>query len=248
MTRGNTIIVKIGSDSLENFTHSKKITNLVDGIAGKMADWARIILVSSGAVSFGRSRMPEIENKQVLAALGWHHLLVEYSRKFHAHGTPIAGYLVTHADIEDNPNRSKTFVETIETTWDTWVLPIVNENDPISTEEMREVGRWADNDKNALLLAGLFQANILYLITNTNGVYRDSTDPESRIKSMKSRELVRDYIEELCNGKSLSGIGGMQSKLEVAHQAWKLGITTHIWNGIDSWIHDILSGWTTIIP
>lgn len=96
---------------------------------------------------------------------------------------------------------------------------MINENDPLSTEEMREVGRGADNDKNALLLARLFRANTLVLITNTNGTYEDLERPDSRIKNMKSSLLTDDHIQKLCQGKSLSGTGGMRSKLEVSHEA-----------------------------
>lgn len=242
-------VVKIGSESLLDFNKSQKVQNLVDGIAKKMSEWIKVILVSSWAVQFWREKTSrEIQNKQVLAALGWHHLLNAYSDKFRRHGLSVAGFLWTHADIEDKVDRARTLVETINATWETgFLVPIINENDPLSTEEMREVGRWADNDKNALLLARLFHAQTLYLITNTNGVYRDPSDPSSRIEYIDSNALNQAYISSLCSGKSTIGTWGMASKLEVAHEAWKSGIKTHIWNGIDSWIHST-DGWTTIVP
>lgn len=60
----------------------------------------------------------EVENRQVLAALGWHHLLAAYSTKFRPHGISIAGFLVTHADIEDREERAQTFIDTIHATWE----------------------------------------------------------------------------------------------------------------------------------
>lgn len=97
--------------------------------------------MSSGAVQFGRDHSTGIDNKQVLAAVGWPYLISAYTGRFAEQNIGIASFLVTHADIEDSRDRAQTFVETIQATWDAELLPIVNENDPISTEEMREVGR-----------------------------------------------------------------------------------------------------------
>lgn len=243
-----TIIVKIWSESLTNFETSQKVELLTQGIAQKIREWVKILLVSSGAVQFGRKHSNQTENKQVLAAVGWPHLIHAYAEKFWQKNINVASFLVTHADIEDYQERARTFTETIEATWNAGILPIVNENDPISTEEMREVGRWADNDKNALLIARLFYANKIILITNTNGVYRNPNNPDSRIQKIDTSELTETSINSLCSGKSIAWTGGMQSKLCVAREAGKSGIITHISNGIDSWIHDLNSGWTTIVP
>jgi glutamate 5-kinase len=124
----------------------------------------------------------------------------------------------------------------------------VNENDPISTEEMREVGRWADNDRNALLLAKLFKAKMIILVTNTDGVYANASDPESRIQNIDSSIITDAYISSLCDGKSTNWTGGMWSKLSVAHEAGKIGITTHIGNGTHSGIHNQDISGTTIFP
>jgi glutamate 5-kinase len=197
-----TIIVKIGSESLKNFGTSEKVNSLVKDISRRIQDKSRILLVSSGAVQFGREYSEQIENKQVLAAIGWPRLIQAYANKFIQKNIGVASFLVTHADIEDYQDRAKTFIETIQATWESGILPIVNENDPLSTEEMREVGRGADNDKNALLLARLFDASIIFLITNTNGVYSNPIDPNSRIQHILSSELTDTYIDTLCSGKS----------------------------------------------
>lgn len=76
-------------------------------------------------------------------------------------------------------------------------LPIINENDTVSTEEMQALGRGADNDKNALLLARLIGAKSLYIITNTNGVYLDRDNPDSRIEEMESSRLTKSFIEKI---------------------------------------------------
>lgn len=243
-----TIIVKIWSESLKNFENSKKILNLIKDISKKIKEWNHVLLVTSGAVQFWREYSNQLENKQVLAAIGWPHLINAYTNKFLQEGIGVASFLVTHADIEDYQERAQTFIETIQATWKAGLLPIVNENDPISTEEMREVGRWADNDKNALLLAKLFHAKKIILITNTDGVYSDFTDQNSRIQNIQHTKLTDEYISILCNGKSINGTGGMASKLNVGYAAWELGINTHICDWIHSWIYNNEFRWTNIIP
>jgi len=84
---------------------------------------------------------------------------------------------------------------------------------------MNQVARGADNDKNALLLARVFGARTLYIITNTNGVYADRDNPDSRIREITSDQLDAAYIHRICGEKSTQGTGGMQSKLAVARAA-----------------------------
>lgn len=245
------IIVKIGTESLHDFENSEKVTNLIQAIK-KRASTTDILLVTSGAVQFGRTalwRTKEIgENKQVLAGVGWHHLMSAYSSKFSQVRLWVAGYLVTHANIEDNILHANTLKETILRTWDEWLIPILNENDPISTEEMRQLQRWADNDKNALLLAKLFSAQMIVIITNTNGAYSDIWNPETRIQNIGHSILTPEYIWQICSGSSWVGTGWMASKLDIAHKAGEIGIGTHICDGINSWLHNQNWWWTTVFP
>lgn len=245
------IVVKIWTESLHNFENSGKICNLIKAIR-KRASTTDILLVTSGAVQFWRialwkTKEPN-ENKQVLAGVGWHHLMSAYSERFSQAGLWVAGYLVTHANIEDNIAHANTLKETILGTWDEWLIPIVNENDPVSTEEMRQLQRWADNDKNALLLAKLFSAQMIVLITNTNGAYTDFCNPDTRIQKIGHSQLTPEYIWQICSGSSGVGTGWMASKLEIAHQAGILWMRTHICDGIHSWLHNQDWWWTTIFP
>lgn len=192
------------------------------------------MLVTSGAVQFGREIRPDITDKHVLAGIGWGPLTEAYRKKFSEWRIPIATYLATHADIEDDSHRANRFRKTIESSWTNGVLPIVNENDALSTEEMQALGRGADNDKNAFLLAKLFQAKLLIYITNTNGVWQNSHDSTSRIASISPLKLTDFFIAKTCRGKSMNGTGGMASKLTIARDAAKIGIHTHIGDGIAS--------------
>jgi glutamate 5-kinase len=94
--------------------------------------------------------------------------MTAYRQKFTAQNIHVAGILVTHADIEENSDRRNAFVATVESAWKDGIIPIVNENDALSSEELEALKKGADNDKNALLLAKVFQAQQLVLITNTN--------------------------------------------------------------------------------
>lgn len=245
------LIVKIGSESLENFNTSQKIDALVRDIRLHFQS-TDILLVTSWAVQFGREvlwvkKAPD-ENKQVLAAVGWHHLMKAYSDRFDQVWIPVAWFLATHADIEDNIVRANTFKRTIEDAWRSGFLPIENENDPISTEEMQELQRGADNDRNALLLARLFQAKTIFIITSSNGVYRDAQDPDTRIPHLFWEEITPEFIASTCSIKSWIGTGGMASKLEIARLAGKDQIVTHISDGLHSRISNMRNGGTTIFP
>jgi len=188
------------------------------------------------------------ENKALLAAIGWDSLMWAYRKKFREKWMHAAGFLVTHADIEDSIDKRNAFTRNMESSWRDWIIPIVNENDALSSEELEALKRWADNDKNAFLLARLFQAKQLILITNTNGVYRDINNSNTRITSMSSEELTQNAIDMICpkDIKSNTGTGGMASKLSIAYKAGFLWINTHIWDGIASWLHDTASWWTNI--
>jgi glutamate 5-kinase len=107
--------------------------------------------------------------------------MTSYRAKFHGYNTHIAGFLLTHADLEDNTGRRESFTTTIKQSWKEGIVPILNENDPLSVEELDALKRGGDNDKNALLLAKVFSAKELVLITNTNGVFANREDPDTRI-------------------------------------------------------------------
>lgn len=203
-----------------------------------------IALVSSGAVGFGRQIITEeipfngLVAKQYLASIGQKALMTRYDEYFSKHQIRTGEILVTHADIEDSEIRANSIRNVLKGHFQMRTLPIINENDTASSEEMQALGRGADNDQNALLIARLVGARVLYIITNTDGVYRDKDKPDSRIESIHSNELTPQFIEKITGGKSEHGTGGMRSKLEVARTAAQYGIETHIINGIDSTLRD----------
>ncbi len=163
-----TTIVKIGTESLKHFETSQKVNTLVRDIAELIQTYKEnVLLVTSGAVAFGRNNLPHIPDKHILATSGWTDLLSAYKKKFDDLGIHTGGILATHADIEDHEEKRKHLITLVNAMWQYQMLPIVNENDALSAEEMNQVVRGADNDKNALLLAKYFHAKNLIIISNT---------------------------------------------------------------------------------
>lgn len=112
-----TIVVKIGTESLEDFENSQKVHTLVSDIAQSIRDGVHIILVTSGSVGFGRKTLGvekhTKEHKPSLAAIGWDVLMSSYRQKFSGNNIHVAGFLVTHADIADKSDRRLMIQESI---------------------------------------------------------------------------------------------------------------------------------------
>ncbi len=114
----NTVIIKIGTESLANFETSEKVNKLVRDIVEIMKHTQyRVLLVSSGAVGFGRKIRPDIEDKHVLAGIGWNKLLEAYAKKFTELEVTVSGILATHADIEDYESSQNRLIETVNAHW-----------------------------------------------------------------------------------------------------------------------------------
>jgi len=127
-----------------------------------------------------------------------------YAEKFQKHDIVTAQILPTHATLEDIESHRTQFIRTVNDIIEAGVLPIINENDALSTAEMQALGRGADNDQNALLIARILGATDIILLTNTNGVYRHKNDSSSRIKILKAKTITDEWIRRVCGEKSAS--------------------------------------------
>ena len=244
------VVVKVGSESADFDSSSgrEKLSRLAFEISYLMTRTnRRVILVTSGAVAHGRKalgipkdRQLGVEERRALASIGQHRLIAHWEAFFAACDSsvriPGVGQgLVTHAEIEADISHSNGLVSGLEGLWNFGALPILNENDFATPEEIVALGKGADNDKNALLIARLVGAEHLAIMTNTNGVYRKASNPESRIPVMHAAHLSDADIDRICgSGKSKSGTGGMTSKLTVTRDAAIEGISSHVFNGSDS--------------
>lgn len=233
-----TIVVKIGTSSLTrpqtgNLALSI-IASLVETLTNLRQQGYQVILVSSGAVGVGCGRLNLTERprnlnvKQAVAAVGQGRLIRVYDDLFNNLGQAIAQILLTRRDLIERScyvNANNTFQALL----DLGVIPIVNENDTVATEELK----FGDNDTLSALVASLVQADWLFLLTDVDKLY--SADPRlvpsaTPIDLVNSQDFAKLQVN-VSNSASGWGTGGMITKLTAAKIATSAGITTVITNG-----------------
>lgn len=240
------VVVKIGSSLLANSEH---LTLRYAFMHGVMEDIAKlrdedvdVILTSSGSVAIGLSainKSPEeagLLDKQAAAACGQPLLMNAYKQIAQEYGFDIAQVLVTLEDLEDH-RRFLNVKNTISRLLEYGVLPIVNENDSVTTAEIK-VG---DNDRLAAKVAQMIQADEFVMLTSVDGLYdRNPEDPDAQ--HVPEVSDVSEYLE-VTTAVSELGSGGMLTKMRAANMAQNAGVTTRIGEGeVDRPITAILSG------
>lgn len=222
------VIVKIGTNTL---TREKGGLNL--GVMQEVAEQIKelhekgfkVILVSSGAVgsgmrSIGLEEYPDsVELKQLCAAAGQAELMRTWQMVFG--NTRTSQHLLTHATF-DHKRNSKDFKKCLLLALERGVVPIVNENDAISTEEIDE--NFTDNDELAIMVASATDAKKVVILSDIQGLYDDNPKENSNAKLIKRVEKIDDEILSLASGKSNKGRGGMEGKLKAIARAMDEGI------------------------
>ncbi len=246
------IVVKVGTSTL---THDNGKMNLVcmDRLALSLSELMNedreLILVSSGAIGVGmgkfnfRRRPLGMGMKQALAAVGQCELMNIYSRLFSAYNHMVAQILLTKTDVDDDTKR-KNVMNTFKSLLEFGVLPIVNENDSVSVDEIKTLTAFGDNDTLSAVVAKLVSADLLVILSDIDGLY-DSNPKENRDCHLISTvEALDDTILKYAGGSGTSrGTGGMVTKLNAARIATQAGADLVIANGKDPMILlDILSG------
>ncbi|MBT3180074.1 MAG: glutamate 5-kinase [Candidatus Marinimicrobia bacterium] len=235
------IVVKIGSSSLchENGKiNPNRIESLVDDISQLIQQGIQVVLVSSGAVAAGRHLLNEqgtsIENKQAAAAIGQPILLGTFQRFFIKHNLTIAQVLLTHDDLHDR-QRYLSARNTLENLLDHGLVPIINENDTISTEEIQ----FSDNDFLAALCTNLVSADLFIILSNIDGIGEKDpkTHPETDIYETLSIEKLEQLKMNIPKTKlGTISRGGIFTKLEAPIMAAQYGIPTIIANSQNDFI------------
>ena len=228
------IVVKIGSSLLANpdllTPRWAFMQRLLEDITKLRNDGYEVVLCSSGAVALGLNMLDEtpetagLRDKQAAAACGMPLLLNAYKQVAHEFGFDIAQVLVTLQDMEERKRFLNT-KNTVHRLLQGGILPIVNENDSITTEEIR-VG---DNDRLAAKVAQMIQADHLVILTCIDGLY-DRNPEEPGAKLVEEVHDVSEYIA-VTEGTSSLGSGGMLTKMQAANMAQNAGCTTLIANG-----------------
>ena len=238
------IVVKIGSSSLMHSETGKldllKIERLVRALVDIKNSGKEVILVSSGAIAVGKTaiglheRPDELPVKQACAAIGQAKLMMVYQKLFAEYGTIAAQVLLTKYTMLNPVTRTiaeNTFKELLHI----GAIPVVNENDTVSTYEIEQVQSFGDNDKLSALVASITEADLLILLSDIDGLYTDdpNKNPDARFIN-----VVDKIDEQLMNmGKNSSGssvgTGGMSAKLVAAQIATYSGTDMVITNGND---------------
>ncbi len=230
LQRSRRVVLKVGSSLLAGANakrlHKSFISNLARQIKALQAEGRQCLVVTSGAIAFGLHEMgwdkrpKEIPKLQALAAVGQSNLMQAYETAFKKHQLKVAQVLLTQDDLS-NRNRYSNANHTLEELFKNGIVPIVNENDTVVVQEIK----FGDNDTLASLVAHLVDADLLVLLTDTEGLYRE--DPRVNPEA----ELIRDvhrwepFLEQAAGSSgSMVGTGGMVTKVRAAKRMMQSGV------------------------
>lgn len=237
LASAGTIVVKIGSALLtgpERGLAAELVDSLGEEISRLVDAGRRVLLVSSGAVAEGVSRLglksrPElIHELQAAAAVGQMGLVQAYERAFARHGRHAAVVLLTHDDMA-NRQRYLNARATLTTLLDFGAVPVINENDSVATDEIR----FGDNDTLAALVTNLLQADLLIVLTDAAGLQAEDPRQNPAAELIKIADAADQRLDAMVGGSGALGRGGMITKLKAARLAARSGAHTVIANGAD---------------
>jgi glutamate 5-kinase len=221
------VVVKVGTNSLTDDASNlddDKLDKLVDDIEDLLAADREVILVSSGAVGAGKGRIgvddgETLEASQALSTVGQSLLMHRYSESFDRYDRQVAQILLTKQDLE-NPERFTNFRNTIETLLEWGVVPIINENDAVATEEL-EIG---DNDMLSASLSIGVGADLQVTLTDVDGVY--TGNPKHDPDAERIEAVGRNYgdVQEIVDESATAEFGGIQTKVEGARDVSEHGV------------------------
>ena len=248
--RKKRIVIKIGSSSLThaetgnlNFTKMEYLVRELCDLRNRGMD---VCLVSSGAIAVGRKtiglkeRPKDISVKQACAAIGQARLMMTYEKMFSEYNQVMAQVLMTKNTMVQPISRENA-KNTFEELFQLGVIPIVNENDTVSTYEMQ----FGDNDTLSAIVASLVGADLLILLSDIDGLYTDDPHKNPDAKLIEIVEQMEESIYDMAKGSTGSdvGTGGMATKLNAAKIATLSGADMVIANGEDVRIlHHMLEG------
>ena len=233
------IVAKFGTSLLTSGTDHLDLavmSDLVRQVSQLHRQGKEIVVVSSGAVAVGRQKLKGIEErkstpfKQVLASVGQGHLMHIYEELFSQHNITIAQALLTKSDLSDRAgylNARNTLLALAGLD----IICIVNENDVVAIDEIEEL-KFGDNDNLSAMVANLIDADLLVLLTDTEGLYTADPHYDSEARLIRRVERIDAEIERLAdNSGNIQGIGGMVTKIEAARLATSSGVSVVIASG-----------------
>ena len=233
--KSNRIVIKIGTNTITNkngLLDTKVMHSLVEQIS-KIKNKKDIIIITSGAIGAGMQelglrKMPkDVVSKQVCAAIGQNILMANYHELFRKHRIKIAQILLSYSDFSNKKTYSN-LRNSLNRLFELGIIPIINENDPISIDEIGP--SFGDNDMLSALIATKIKADLLVVMTNVNGLY--TKDPKSKDAVLvKEVRNINKSIERMAGRPSQLGVGGMKSKIKAAKIATNAGTAVIVTNG-----------------
>lgn len=232
------LVVKVGTSTLTyengkmNIRRMSKLAEVLSDIANSGVE---VVLVSSGAIGVGVQKLglsekpKSTKGQQAAASVGQSELMFIYDKLFGEYNQNISQLLLTSEDI-DNEKRRNNLLDTFEALFEFGVIPIVNENDSTTTDEIE----FGDNDTLSALTAKLVGADMLVILSDINGLYDKDPNRFEDAKIIHTVETVNESIYEMAGGAgSRMGTGGMKTKLDAAVIATAAHMDMVIMNGSD---------------
>jgi glutamate 5-kinase len=236
LRRARRIVIKLGSSILtrDGILRPRRIADLARQVAALCAEGKEIVVVSSGAIALGSRKLGwshpgrSIPEKQAAAAIGQIDLSELYRRHFAKHGRHVAQILLTRTGLGEH-ERFLNARHTLQTLLRLGVVPIVNENDTVATEEIR----FGDNDSLSATVVNIVGAELLVIATDVEGLYASPPEPGRPHPPLLEvvEEITPQIVRAARGSSSAFGRGGMATKLEAARAAARCGAATVLCNG-----------------
>lgn len=226
LSKAKRVVVKVGTSNLteDNRFSGRKVKKLVSLLMKLKKEGKELILVSSGAIGAGMTKLSlkqrprDVKVLQATAAVGQNELMKVYGRFFSQRGQAIAQVLLTYEDFEDR-NRYLNLRNTINTLLQMNVIPVVNENDTVAVDEIK----LGDNDNLSALVAVNMKADLL-VIVSSSGLHTGDPKKDAKARLIPVVEKITKEVEGYGGGSSALGRGGMKTKLQAAIKAVEAGI------------------------
>lgn len=243
-----TVVVKVGTKVLcddDNALSETQLAHLSAGISALHDRGYSVVLVTSGAVGVGMGvlgfsqRPTEPAEKQACASIGQIRLMQSYADQFQSHGKVVAQILLTGDDFRDQ-RRFNSVRQTVRTLLGKGVIPIVNENDTVTTEEIK-VG---DNDKLSADVAQFLEADLLVILSDERGLYDKNPKSHADARRIEVVERITPEILRLAEEKpgSKVSVGGMKAKLTAIRQATEAGTPAVLARGAGANLVELVQG------
>lgn len=246
------IVIKVGTSTITNNDGSLNL-RVMDKICRVITELCgmgyKVILVSSGAIAFGVNKLrlkekpKETRLKQAAAAIGQCGVMYIYDKFFSEYGKIVAQILFTSDDLEKKEKRVN-LSNTLEALMENGVIPIINENDSLSYNEILSKKKiFGDNDMLSAIVADFARAAKLIILSDIKGLYDSNPNENLKAKLISRVEVIDESLQKLAGGAGSRGTGGMISKIDAAKYATEKGIDVLITYGREpEGIYDIIDG------